>query len=172
MVVVREGRRSKYDVPAEVLEAQAGSYDEREWTFSWSVVKKTFHLREGELDLYVLSLEGYTEILEADGKTGRMRMRHALELDADGNARFVNEAARSSFEGAPAEARFVTNQMCFNRKGEDWRIWDKDRPRSETLEYVEGYAGNVYCFWPREDQGGHIFAAGHYEKMGGIARFA
>lgn len=160
----------------EILAAQAGEYSLRTWRFSWDKDEHTFHLRDDGLNLYVRSIAGYTEIEGADGASGRMYLTHGLVLDAEGNALFVNKMAELVVSNdAPA------HQMCFARAEHKWRIWrrpDADlNPLDQrviidsTRQIVSDYRGPLYVFWPRDDQGGHIFAATPFEVVGGMAMF-
>lgn len=147
----------------EVMAAQAGDYSMRSWAFSWSKDERCFHMRDGELDLYVRSIEGYTFIRDSDGQAGRLSLVHAMTLDADGNALFRNPEAQDQAQND------AVRQMCFNRREGNWRIWEKETPAHKTN--VKSYRGATFLFWPREDTGGHVFATAPMEIVDGVAVF-
>ena len=168
IAIVEAKRVERAPTPPPVLTpahfvAQQGRYSMRDWRFSWDKREGMFHLREGDLNLYVVGLEGYTEILDADGQTGRITMRHALTMDDLGNATFENDQAASKVESdAPDQ------QMCFNRNQNKWRIWAKATPQEKRT--VDGYKGPAYVYKPRTDRG-HIFAKTHFEVIDGLVVF-
>lgn len=143
------------------------------YDFSWakSHDPKCFRFRDGNEEVFVQSIEGYVFIEEADAHTGHMKLRCDLTVDADGNATLDDPMSRDSIVNAPADAVFAeAHQMCFARKAEKWRIWDKER-RQETVQMIDGYHGPTFLFWPRDDHGGHVFAYGRMSIVDGIANF-
>lgn len=159
----------------EVMASQAGEYPLRTWRFSWDKDERTFHLRDEGLNLFVRSITGYTEIEGTDPVSGRMYLTHALVLDGDGNAQFLNEAAETAVNAeAPA------HQMCFNAREHKWWMWQRPEGLNpinarvlvdSTKKKVNDYRGPLYVFWPRDDQGGHLFTRTPFDVVDGTVIF-
>ena len=168
MVAIVEARRVERPayvskLTPSVMAFQAGDYSLRTWTFSWSKDERCFHMRSGDLDLYVRSIEGYTFIEDSDGHSGRLTLVHAMTLDEDGNALFHNPSAQDQAQND------AVRQMCFNRREGNWRIWAKESPAQK--ENVKSYRGATFLFWPRDDSGGHVFATAPMQIVDGVAVF-
>jgi hypothetical protein len=155
--------QAQRSITPEVLAGQAGSYGHRAWVFSWKKEESMFHFRNGDLDLYIHSLAGYTFIREADGATGRMVLEHSMILDGAGHAVLSNPDVE-----ADTACDAVDQQMCFNRSENKWRIWPKGDNASRLT--VQSYYGGAYVYKPREDRG-HIFASTPYRLLGGRVVF-
>lgn len=151
------------ELTPERMASQAGEYSLRDWVFSWSKDERCFHMRDGVLDLYIKSIEGYTYIRDSDGQAGRLSLVHAMTLDEDGNALFHNPEAQDQAQND------AVRQMCFNRRDGNWRIWRKEAPADKT--HVKSYRGATFLFWPREDPGGHVFATAPMVIEDGVAVF-
>ncbi len=143
------------------------------WDFSWDRADRLFRFRADGEEVRAQAIEGYAYIAGADAHTGHMQMQCRIDLTAGGQANLWLEDG--DIEGSPAVpdgAEFADAwQLCFFRREEKWRIWDK-RDRANTLRIVDGYQGPAYITWPAADRGGHIFAYGRKWEEDGIVHFA
>lgn len=143
------------------------------WDFSWSRSDRTFRLRADGEEILAdrrYGFQGLVYIDSADGKTGHMKITASVDRLTSGEMIFYlpDEFTVADSNGEPMEHADLW-QLCFNRKGDNWRIWDKAR-RNETLQFVDGYQGPAYIDW--HDGGGHIYVHGRMAIHGNIAQFA
>jgi hypothetical protein len=154
------------------------------WDFSFRVhdpagkplspKERTFRFRadDGE-ELYAdkaLGFEGTAYIESSNGKTGHMTVKCAIErLESGLWVTYLDEDFKAGIV-VPEGADYADYwQVCFNRAGENWRIWDKAQ-RPTTLKFTSGYQGPVYWSW--HDGGGHVFVHGRKWDQGGVVMFA
>ena len=142
------------------------------YDFSWQRSTRLFRFRAAGDEVIAKSIEGYASIEAADGHTGRMELRCRLELLDSGHVNIWLDPGDVPEPDVPESTDYAeTWQLCFFRREEKWRIWDKAN-RAATLEIVDGYRGPAYISWPAADQGGHIFVHGRKWTDDGLVRFA
>lgn len=142
----------------------------RTYDFSWERATKRFRFRDGDQEIFAKELEGYAFIESADGASGHMQITCRLEAYANGRVNIWLEPGDAEMPSTPVDAEFADQwQLCFNRKGENWRVWDK-ADRAGTLIFTSGYRGPAYISW--HDGGGHIFVHGRKWVQDGVVHFA
>ena len=143
----------------------------RTWDFSWSRTERRFRFRAAGDEVICNAIEGYAYIEGADGHTGHMQITARLEVTGHGQANLWLEPGdiESDVEVPEAVEYADTWQLCFYRREEKWRIWDKSN-RASTLQIVDGYRGPAYISW--FDGGGHIYVHGRKWDRDGVVYFA
>lgn len=141
------------------------------YDFSWARQARTFRFVAGAEELFAdrsKGFEGLVYIEEANPQTGHMRLTCNIERLNSGEWVLYNPDLLPVDAPADAESADLW-QVCFARKTERWRIWDKTTPK-EKDEDVLGYTGPAYVVW--HDGGGHIYVRGRRWKRDGIVYFA